>query len=97
MTEQEWLAALDTLTPEGRHVAQLAAGRMQHVLERFRALILSDIQQLERRLNGQSQRIAENTRELGALAVRVDDIADELEPTTDDEHPNEVSGGDSGG
>lgn len=72
MTEQEWLAALDTLSPEGQRVAQLALARMQQVLEQFRSLVLSDIQQLERRLSGQSQRIAEHTHEMGHHADRLD-------------------------
>lgn len=59
MTDQEWIAFLDSLTPVHRRVAQTVLARLEYVLERFRSQMLEDSQRTARRSDGNAARINE--------------------------------------
>jgi hypothetical protein len=52
MSDQEWMAFLDTLPPDLRTIAQRLLERFETVLERDRSRALEEMQRLERKVDG---------------------------------------------
>lgn len=67
MTDQEWTAFLDSLTPAHRKIAQGVLARLEYVLERFRSQTLEDSQRTARRSDGNAARISQAFQEIERL------------------------------
>jgi len=74
MTDQEWTAFLDSLTPVHRRVAQTVLARLEYVLERFRSQMLEDSQRTARRSDGNAARINLAFDEIAALARELEQL-----------------------